>query len=403
MTEAYWADDRVTLHLGDCLTVLPTLEAASVDAVVTDPPAGIAFMGREWDDFRRARNPADVGRGDVSGHTSARGPEYGHGERGAFVEWLTAVLAEAMRVMKPGAHALVWSIPRTSHWTAWAIEDAGLEIRDCVTHLFGSGFPKSLDVSKAIDRAAGAAREVVGTRPQFPDGTRGARARPNASPEVYGDRLGLPGEIPVTAPATENAARWDGWGTALKPGHEMWWLARKPLRGTVAANVVEHGTGAVNVGGCRVGSPQDKRAAGTRTYAAGRLAGGTDGAGAVQPAPHDGMGRWPPNVLLGPEAAEELDRQSGKLKSSGVYSAVDHGPNGNPRATSFPGAGTPGSMYADSGGASRFFPVFRYEPKAGSAERPRIKNTVLRLRADLTEDERAYVMAELRKAGVDAA
>src|ERR1035441_1419919 len=133
----YWADGDVTLHLGDCLDVLRTLEADSIDAIVTDPPAGIAFMDREWDDFRRARNPADAGRDNVFGRTSARGPEYGRRDRRAFVDMLTERLAEAYGVLKPGGHALIWSIPRTSHWTAWAIEDAGFDVRDCVLHLFG--------------------------------------------------------------------------------------------------------------------------------------------------------------------------------------------------------------------------------------------------------------------------
>ena len=133
----YYADDLVTLYLGDCLEVLREMEADSVDAIVTDPPAGIAFMDREWDDFRRARNPADAGRDNVFGRTSARGPEYGRRDRRQFTDWLTERMTEAYRVLKPGGHALVWSIPRTSHWTAWALEDAGFDIRDCVLHLFG--------------------------------------------------------------------------------------------------------------------------------------------------------------------------------------------------------------------------------------------------------------------------
>ena len=130
VTAPYWASDDgdVTLHLGDCLDVLRTLPADSVDAIVTDPPAGISFMGRTWDTY---------------------------GSRARFVDWLTERLCEALRVLKPGGHALVWSLPRTAHWTAWAVEDAGFEVRDCVLHVFGSGFPKSLDVGKAIDKRPG--------------------------------------------------------------------------------------------------------------------------------------------------------------------------------------------------------------------------------------------------------
>jgi DNA modification methylase len=144
----YWSDGTVSLHLGDCLEVLAEMEAGSVDAVVTDPPAGIAFMDREWDDFRRARNSADAGRDNVFGRTSARGPEYGRGDRAQFVRMLTERMTEAYRVLKPGGHALVWAIPRTSHWTAWALEDAGFDIRDCVLHLFGSGFAKGRDLHR---------------------------------------------------------------------------------------------------------------------------------------------------------------------------------------------------------------------------------------------------------------
>src|SRR5216684_1134608 len=117
---------------GDCLQVLKTLDSDSIDALVTDPPAGISFMGKAWDSNK--------------------------GGREQWISWLSEVMGEVIRVLKPGAHGLVWALPRTSHWTATALENAGFEIRDVVTHLFGTGFPKSLDVAKAIDKAAGAER-----------------------------------------------------------------------------------------------------------------------------------------------------------------------------------------------------------------------------------------------------
>src|SRR5690349_5736918 len=126
------------LHHGDCLEILKTLPDNSVESLVTDPPAGISFMGKSWDSDK--------------------------GGRKQWITWMTEVMSECLRVMNPGAHGLVWALPRTSHWTATALEDAGFEVRDVVTHLFGSGFPKSLDVSKAIDKAAGAEREVIGQR-----------------------------------------------------------------------------------------------------------------------------------------------------------------------------------------------------------------------------------------------
>jgi len=130
------------LRLGDSAELLPKLRSESIDALVTDPPAGIGFMGKEWDDFRRSRNASDVSRDNPFGRLSARGPEYGR-KRDAFVTALTPIFAECFRALKPGAHGLVWAIPRTSHWTATALEDAGFQVRDVGVHLFGTGFPKS--------------------------------------------------------------------------------------------------------------------------------------------------------------------------------------------------------------------------------------------------------------------
>ena len=190
-----------TLHHGDCLKVLKTLPSCSVDAIVTDPPAGIAFMGKSWDTDK--------------------------GGRDAWIAWMQSIAQECLRVIKPGGHALVWALPRTSHWTGMAWENAGWEPRDKVVHLFGTGFPKSLNVSKAIDKAAGAEREVVGY-------SRGVGVEDN---QGYGGiarggvgivQKGI--DVPVTASATPEAHQWEGWGTALKPAAEDWWLLRKPRR-----------------------------------------------------------------------------------------------------------------------------------------------------------------------------
>ena len=201
-----------TLHHGDCLEVLATLPDCLVDAIVTDPPAGVSFMGLSWDK-------------DKGGKTE-------------WVQWMQSVAAQCLRVIKPGGHALVWAIPRTSHWTGDAWEEAGWQVRDKIYHVFGSGFPKSLSVDKAIDKAAGAERERY-ARPAF-GGTFS-----DDSGSTYGTAIS-------NAPATPEAKQWAGWGTALKPAAEEWWLFRRPLGGTVAANVLKHGTGAINVDGCRV-------------------------------------------------------------------------------------------------------------------------------------------------------
>jgi len=215
-----------TLHRGDCLEVLATLPDCSVDAIVTDPPAGIAFMGKAWDR-------------DKGGKTE-------------WVQWMQSVAAQCLRVIKPGGHALVWAIPRTSHWTGDAWEEAGWQVREKIYHVFGSGFPKSLDVSKQLDRMAGAEREVVGPK-VYAGGHIQNHSGDGGQPYSGGySQCKTGGTTMDTAPATPEAKQWAGWGTALKPAAEEWWLFRRPLEGTVAANVLKHGTGAINVDGCRV-------------------------------------------------------------------------------------------------------------------------------------------------------
>jgi site-specific DNA-methyltransferase (adenine-specific) len=209
--------ERVEIVNGDSLLVLQLLDDNSVDAIVTDPPYGLSFMGKKWD--------YDVPSEEL---------------------W-----RQCFRVLKAGGHLLCFAGTRTQHRMAVRIEDAGFEIRDMIAWVYGSGFPKSLDVSKAIDKAAGAEREVVGTR------ITGAAMSGKASGIENGQggtEFGSgQNEVPITAPATPEAKQWEGWGTALKPALEPITVARKPLIGTVAENVLQHGTGAINVDGGRVG------------------------------------------------------------------------------------------------------------------------------------------------------
>jgi DNA modification methylase len=208
---------KFDLHHGDCLEVMATMEADSVDAIVTDPPYGLSFMGKNWD----------------------------HGIPGKpFWE-------QALRVAKPGAHLLAFGGTRTFHRLVCAIEDAGWEIRDCVMWVYGSGFPKSLDVGKAIDKAAGAEREVVGFG-KYANRSRTSGIKTNALGAYSSSESDF-----ETAPATEAAKQWDGWGTALKPAWEPVILARKPLPGTVAENVLRHGVGGLNVDGTRIRTEED--------------------------------------------------------------------------------------------------------------------------------------------------
>ena len=203
----YWIENA------DSALLLPTLPAASVDALVTDPPAGIGFMGKEWDDFRRARNPADAGRDSVHGRLSRSGPEYGRRDRENFITWLASILHECLRVMKPGAYGWVWAIPRTSHWTAMACEDAGFTVRDVMTHVFGTGFPKSRSSLKPaaehwiLIKAPGELRELrieenrIGTSKQVP------ASAPLASNQKYGARPASAADE-STAGYDVNVGRW---------------------------------------------------------------------------------------------------------------------------------------------------------------------------------------------------
>jgi len=214
----YHNDKSTEIHNGDCLQVLRTLPDSSVDSCVTDPPYGLAFMNKKWD--------YDVPSVEV---------------------W-----QECLRVLKPGGHLLAFAGTRTQHRMAVRIEDAGFEIRDMIAWVYGSGFPKSLDVSKAIDKAAGVEREVVGYSAGFGKGSTFSSEYQTAQGyrPAYTEKAGQP--APITAPATEAAKQWQGWGTALKPALEPITVARKPFPGTVAENVLQHGTGALNVDGCRV-------------------------------------------------------------------------------------------------------------------------------------------------------
>jgi len=372
---------------GDCVDVLRGMEDASVDAIVTDPPYGLGFMGQTWDRPWAVTAEARVGFEGREGNLTlpshrdnrnANCRRCGGRQRGAnrcrcetplwdrvpaqdmrdFQAWCEVWAREALRVLKPGGHLLAFGGTRTYHRLACALEDAGFEIRDCLAWIYGSGFPKSLDVSKAIDRHFGAEREIVGEQPD----------RWTQKGSVL-FATGQPREtVPITgAPATPEAAQWQGWGTALKPAHEPVVVARKPLAGSVAENVLEHGTGALNIDACRLepgeGGSRDGEASADRTY---------DGIGgdqkfAMKPGVRGGAaeGRWPANVALDPESAAMLDEQSGTLTSGG-------GPlnrNADKFRTTygeFKGGDEPAdALYGDTGGASRFF----YCAKASTAER----------------------------------
>ena len=376
MQTAVYQDVQVSLYQGDCLDVLREFSDESLDAVVTDPPAGIGFMGKEWDSDK--------------------------GGRDQWIAWLTKIMREVFRVMKPGAHALVWALPRTSGWTSRALEDAGFEVRDRVSHVFGSGFPKSKNVSEAVVDRLGAKRKVLGRRP----GMIGSVHR------VVTDEKGKRSSadaVPVTEAVTREAKEWDGFGTALKPAMEDWWLARRPLRETVSHSAISYGVGGLNIDASRVGD------AGGPT-GIGSDGSGLFGVGGSTVVPLD-AGRWPANLVLskcGPECGMTctsdcsvalLDKQSGASRPTRTVV--------KPRGMGYAGSNEPVGGVAghnDEGGASRFFHCFEpdadpffYAPKPSRAERERglkdakIKEkTVGMLGMDETSDQVARFMKTVR-------
>lgn len=251
---------KTQLLKGDNLEMLPTLADNSIDAIVTDPPYELGFMGKSWDSSGIAYN--------------------------------VALWVECLRVLKPGGHLIAFGGSRTYHRLACAVEDAGFEIRDQLMWVYGSGFPKSLDVSKAIDKQAGAEREVIGS--WKPTGTARLVGGKNKDGvfQDYATATSLKESVDITAPATDDAKTWQGWGTALKPSHEPMVLARKPLgEKTVAENVLRWGTGALNIDGTRIATTD-------------RFGGGSKAtSGFVNGYEHDGwtpgneQGRWPANFM----------------------------------------------------------------------------------------------------------
>lgn len=303
---------------GDCLEVMRGMADNSVDAVVTDPPYGLSFMGKKWD--------YDVPSVEV---------------------W-----AECLRVLKPGGHLLAFAGTRTQHRMAVRIEDAGFEIRDMIAWVYGSGFPKSLDVSKAIDKAAGAQREVIGNYEVTRDLSGGS----------WADLHGKPNDA---------ARQWQGFGTSLKPALEPVTVARKPLVGTVAENVLAHGTGALNIDGCRVEfqGEDDKAAAkpgGRTTAASGNLAGKSQGGAErtdfelVQ-----GSGRWPSNLIH--DGSEEVLALFPDSNGSGPARTLNRSakPDQQGWGMNTTGADAIELRDAGTGSAARFF----YCAKASKADR----------------------------------
>lgn len=407
--ELVYDEGPVALYRGDCREVMALMPAASVDSIVTDPPYELGFMGKSW---------------DSSG-----------------IAYDAEVWAQAFRVLKPGGYALIFGGTRTWHRVAVAVEDAGFEIRDSFAWMYGSGFPKSMDVAKAIDkmriediepiravcRAVRAAMEDDGLRsrdlvqhfggchPRLIDhwAARDTDSQPSLPTweqwetlksvipalgadldlEVrrLNDRKGEAGdawherEVTGAVEAWENrtnfamtsrdgvardaaregtaAAKWEGWGTAVKPAFEPIVVARKPLAGTVAANVLTFGTGALNIDASRIGDEQITRTIRETGFGSNFMDDGWAPSGKEYEKTTNG--RFPSNVLLDESQAAELDKQSGVLTSGKLEAHHARAPKDAGILGAY-GSAEGARGFGDSGGASRFF----YVAKAGKDERP---------------------------------
>ena len=347
--DPYFVSDGVTIYHGDCRDIIATLPDNSIDAVVTDPPYGIEFMGKQWDAFAPEVSASTAGRtgrttarndGGMHAHSLLSGstlPTYGgaraktlrctgcgkrdqfrnahactpdarwlsevinpHSAPGnmiGFQEWCETWAAECLRVLKPGGHMLAFGGTRTYHRLACAIENAGFEIRDSIHWLYGQGFPKSMNVSKQIDKAAGV---------EFVPKPASGVGFMNNNDDGYNTTLN---QLVQVGTPTADAAAWQGWGTSLKPAHEPIVLARKPLIGTVTHCVLNYGTGAINIDATRIGvdgggsqcegGDACKCGHGYSTENAVKHAARTD----------ETFGRFPSNVLLDEHTAELLNEQ----------------------------------------------------------------------------------------------
>lgn len=353
-------DRKATLYSGDCLEVLKLLPGSSVDSVVTDPPYHLTSIVKRFG----SKDAAPAQYGVDGAYARASSGFMGKQWDGGDIAFRVELWAEVLRVLKPGGHLVAFSGTRTYHRMACAIEDAGFEIRDQIGWAYGSGFPKSHDVAKSIDKAA---RGVPhgGADPTSPNHGKfkGGCSEDNARGQGFGAG---PGQFMAEAGAkvareyVTEAKAWDGWGTALKPAWEPICLARKPLIGTVAENVLTHGTGALNIDGCRVPAGDNvrfERAPGNVSRENWRK--GTC-VGAAIPVDH---GRWPANLVH--DGSEEVlaafPEAPGQLRSvgpaNGAKDSVNCYGDFGPREQFNP--------HGDSGSAARFF----YTTKADAEDR----------------------------------
>lgn len=356
----------VTVEHGDMREVLARLveEGARFQSIVTDPPYHLTSIVKRFSAAAQADDTKTSARSRSGADGYARLSTGFMGQKwdGGDIAFQPETWRLCYDLLPPGGYLLAFSGTRTYHRMAVAIEDAGFEIRDMIAWLYGTGFPKSHDVAKGIDKAAGAERKVISSekvrdiRNGHGRGVGDGINAANRDGPVYMQR-------DITEPATELARHWAGWGTALKPALEPICFARKPLDGTVAGNVAKHGTGAINIDGCRVGVDSTKRTTGQRLSSKGRAGGGYGNGGHTPSDMRENgsdAGRWPANVVHdgSDEVAAAFPSTSSGAKAGGQYARESGVHDGGQRID---GA----SCFADSGSAARFF----YSSKADAGDR----------------------------------
>lgn len=351
----------ITLFGGDSRDILKEMPDNCIDSIVTDPPYALVSIVKRFG--KPGSAPAKGNEAFMRASKGFMGKEWDTGEVAFDPEfWI-----ECIRVLKPGGHLLSFGGTRTYHRMACAIEDAGFEIRDMMQWLYGSGFPKSHDISKAIDRAVGAKREIIAPPPY-------TRGKPT---QQYSETRKVSYDCdpqPITTPATDDAKQWEGWGTALKPANEPICLGRKPLsEKTVAANVLKWGTGAINIDGCRVGLSvgDDPRLGGKGEWGTNKMAKNVyEGGYAGDTVTSSPLGRFPANVITdGSEevvAAFPISSTTGKRTDTSKAAVVE--------GTNWLTNNHKSAEHTDSGSAARFF----YQAKANKKDRADSKHPTVK-------------------------
>ena len=368
-------DGRVVLHIGDCFDVLDTLPENSIDAVVTDPPYHLtSIVERFGAPNAKPTISATQRRFNKTGYCTSIGKDgnpttdqYGRLSRGFMgkvwdggdIAFNPELWSKVYRVLKPGGHMVAFGGTRTYHRMAVAIEDAGFEIRDMINWVYGSGFPKSHDISKAIDKMNGVEREIIGKTLRRVGSPETRCIGGFCGTTTFRESRNNPGNL-LTVPATEEAKTWEGWGTALKPAQEPICLARKPLsEPTIAANVLKWGCGALNIDGCRIecidettlrtcngmGELSSYNLAASKER---RVNGGSP------------LGRWPANIAT--DGSDEVLALFPETKS-GIL-AQHHVRKGKSQIGTFDirdRTGEPIQTFGDEGSAARFFIVLKLD------------------------------------------